>query len=399
MGEGASSEEGTKGSPLSPTLGGLFLLLCALILGTPLALFAAGVREQGFEARRLAPMPEAFIGGFRAPALPGERMDAYLRDHLPFRYALTRLYNGTRFRLLGESPVADVVVGNDGWLFLSEVLVDRALHPKGKPARVAPVYDAAARAAAAREIGFGIFLSPNKASMYPEQLPARWQQRREAKIVPWQRQLEQLADRRAYLPNLWRRLRAERDAGLPREPSGDARIDERLATLFRPRDRHWHWETGRIQAEEILHTLGLRVDREAWPRLGPYVLQNSELASRFLLFELPEPYASLEGRPALQSQVRRESGVVLEVHLNEQAVNPERVLVIHDSFIEKSLPFLQASIRELVLVHWIAWRKAPGMVEPWIDRVDAIALQSVADHRGFHTEGIEELTAALTALR
>jgi hypothetical protein len=57
---------------------------------------------------------------FRSPAEFPREMDAYLRDHVGWRYRFVQLHHWIKFGWLGESPSDALLVGRDGWLFLAD---------------------------------------------------------------------------------------------------------------------------------------------------------------------------------------------------------------------------------------------------------------------------------------
>jgi len=131
------------------------------------------------------PFPDFSLsrGGFSAVAraLAG----GWLDKNFPFRGMLIRWYNYSSTSLFGSiSNNSPVVVGKDGWLFLSK---DRGIDLEQDHRAVTPydaeqldrltsVYEARREWLAARGIKYLVVVTPNKDTVYPEFLPAEWKQ-------------------------------------------------------------------------------------------------------------------------------------------------------------------------------------------------------------------------------
>jgi alginate O-acetyltransferase complex protein AlgJ len=89
---------------------GIFLLLLVWPLATMRGAGAALPHEQRVRVTR-----PSLREGARFP----EQFDAYFRDNFGWRDRVIRWRHLFKYRVLGESPVADVIVGRNGWLFYS----------------------------------------------------------------------------------------------------------------------------------------------------------------------------------------------------------------------------------------------------------------------------------------
>lgn len=151
-----------------------FLALITL----PLIMMDSGSGSLKSEKRQRAPRPSLAAG---AASLP-QQFDAFFRDHVGFRDSLIRLHHVLKVKYLNESPVPNVIVGNTGWLFYagySDGLDIRDFAGKYRADHLAVdrwLESQLTRQAeyAARGIRYLIVLIPNKQSMYPEHVPARY---------------------------------------------------------------------------------------------------------------------------------------------------------------------------------------------------------------------------------
>jgi len=126
------------------------------------------------ENRCLAPFPafrlsRGVILGFPAA------FDAYVNDHCPFRDQFVWFYNRAKARGLGISPRPEVVIGERGWLFFRDGLLDQnSAVPAFTEAELdqwTRVLEARRRWLAARGCRFLVVVAPDKHTVYPEHLP------------------------------------------------------------------------------------------------------------------------------------------------------------------------------------------------------------------------------------
>ena len=85
---------------------------------TPLVFFFFSLEKDvsRVENRALAEAPSAPVSARDLQAFP-KKFDAYFSDHFGFRDAIIRGYNILKFKI-GDSPTADIMIGQEGWLYL-----------------------------------------------------------------------------------------------------------------------------------------------------------------------------------------------------------------------------------------------------------------------------------------
>lgn len=157
----------------------IYYIFAAIFIGAcsaPLLGLLFGYKNENVEKRALAPAP-VFFGekGFNA-AFPQEAED-YLSDHFAFKPQLVTADAFLRGALFGESVNEKVIIGKDGWLFFAptlpdylavETLSDNDIY------RVARTLEIQKEALARQGVGFIFVVAPNKASIYPEYMPAAY---------------------------------------------------------------------------------------------------------------------------------------------------------------------------------------------------------------------------------
>ena len=108
------------------------------------------------------------------------RLEDYINDHIGFALTLNRFYRQTQFYLFGDSPVANVNVGKDGFLFVNShspdkpyIAIERLCEPnKVRTDRVRADMTAVAKFAAERNISTTLAVIPSKLLLYSDRLPA-----------------------------------------------------------------------------------------------------------------------------------------------------------------------------------------------------------------------------------
>ncbi len=151
-----------------------FLALITL----PLITMDSGRGPLTSEKRPRAPRPSLRVAGANFP----EQFDAFFRDHFGFRERLIRWHNLLKVKYLRESPVSNVIVGANGWLFYAGFSdgIDVRDFAGHFPAAALHLDDWLRRQLtrhahyAARGIRYLIVLVPNKQTVYPESVPRRY---------------------------------------------------------------------------------------------------------------------------------------------------------------------------------------------------------------------------------
>ncbi len=341
------------------------LFACALLAPTADAILALDPSPPLEENRPLAASPPRTLA-LSDPGLFSAGLESHIRDTFGFRRSLVRLRNLAVVRGLGSSPVPEIVLGQDGWMFFAgdNSAVDLAGGLRYAPAELdrwrRGLLDRK-EGLAARGIRYLYLVAPNGMSVYPEFLP--W---RAVPSRPGRARLDQLAGSlsgiRCFLdvrPHL-RRARLEHPA-------------------FYKTDTHWNeWGSfaayraamGRLSEEDP--TLApLPVD--AFPPLGP-VAMNGDLVR---LLDLPgdrrEISVGFAGHakviyPLIEPirQAGREKPSERRVAFTfPGSGRAGKVLLYGDSYSAWLVPFMQRHFETVTLV---AYRHSDDPFETWIDR-------------------------------
>jgi hypothetical protein len=364
------------------------------------AAFALCSRAGSFENRRLAQFPELRWDGF-SDNQTTDALSAYVRDRMPLRPALITVYNWMVFTLFRDSPVDQVRIGRDGWLFLSRTIESSPCSPEADPERLIPKYDGFVEAARAVGKLPLIVLSPDKATMYPEFLSDRDRGRFESCAAPRRARLERRFESQnaRYFVNLWEILREEKRRLLAKK--AETWQERRLRYLYRPRDRHWHLETGRLQARAIVDRIAPHQEaRTPWPEISTmYLLQPCEMSKRFLKFDLPEPYARPVTVPPGLSESEIEvpgSGQPIKQYTySDSGADARQVVVIHDSFIWTSEKFLAVNFSRVDFIYWGIVKERFDAIRSRILEADVVVLQMVESDQGTWSNQVARITNLL----
>lgn len=155
----------------------LIVLFCAvLVLPTLDWLLDLDRSPTPNENRSPAPFPawDDGVGGLQT-YLAG--LESWFDDHFGFRKKLVRLHNRWKAKLFGQSASADVLVGQDGWLYFGRGrMIDNHTGASLLSADDLRAWQALLESRrdwlAKRGIGYLFVVAPNKETVYPEHLPA-----------------------------------------------------------------------------------------------------------------------------------------------------------------------------------------------------------------------------------
>lgn len=152
-----------------------FLLLC--ILPSAGMLFLPPTEAAANE--RLTPVPQLKNedGSWNQNVL--DDATNYIADHFALRQEMVTANAMLQTGLLATSPAEDVIYGTDGWLYYAETLDDyqnRATLTDEEVRQIAQTIADMQAYCEARGAQFVFTIAPNKNSLYPEHMPARYLQ-------------------------------------------------------------------------------------------------------------------------------------------------------------------------------------------------------------------------------
>jgi len=165
----------------------LLVLGFLVVLVLPLATtdFPTTPTISACEKRTLKPFPEWSWQRKALKAFP-TRFENAFNDHFGFRNPLVRLHSRIKIFCFGVSPVRDMVMGKEGWLYLSESIKDypgkKNLSKKDVEQWVRDLKTKQAWLAA-RNIRYMLVVAPNKEDVYPEYLPDTVRQIRDHRFI------------------------------------------------------------------------------------------------------------------------------------------------------------------------------------------------------------------------
>ena len=150
-----------------------FLSLCLI----PAAGMLVLPEQQAAGNEHLTPKPSLWNAqtGWNADFL-GDLTD-YIADHFGFRQELVTANAALQTRLLCTSPAEDVIYGTDGWLYYAKTLDDYQNHAtltESEAQQLAQTVKSMQDYCESRGARFLFTIAPNKSSLYPEHMPARY---------------------------------------------------------------------------------------------------------------------------------------------------------------------------------------------------------------------------------
>lgn len=150
-----------------------FLFLC--LLPSVGMLVAPTQEEAGNEHLTALPSLQDPEGNWNKAYLSD--LSDYLADHIAFRHQLITLHSQLCGAVFGTLPNEDVLLGKDGWLYYTDTLADYqgvdllSQRQRYSAARVLALMEEYCQQ---RGVNFLFTIAPNKNSLYPEAMPARY---------------------------------------------------------------------------------------------------------------------------------------------------------------------------------------------------------------------------------
>jgi hypothetical protein len=312
------------------------------------------------EQRDLASRPSMPVSLPELVSLP-DRTDAYIQDRFPVRQHFIAALNLVRYQL-GYSPLAEVVVGLDGWLFYNagnffHHMGARRLDPASLKAW-AGRYTQQVEKMDARHASQFFLIAPEKPSIYPELLPPWLTVSDKNEIDDLLGAVPAAARERIVFP------RAELLAEKQRQP------------VFGPYDTHWNG-FGAYVAYKALMDRMYALRPEAGAPLPISAFEPSHLERS----QLPHNLARMIGignsvdvdHPSFATEPQHDPARTrflakdkdwwdLQV-IETDAPNDLTLLFIRDSFSIELLPFVKRHFKTIVLTHGRQGFKRDDLVE------------------------------------
>lgn len=340
------------------------------------------------ESRKLNTFPKTSIKSILSTQFSAE-FNAYIWDHLPLRAQLLSLDHWIDYHLFKDSPIPEkVLVGKNGWLFLYPTVME---WPTSNVRKIDEFIAQIQRADRLQtKIGKQIFIvpSPCKASIYPEFLNDGERKSFSRYAAVYRERLEKTAETSTSLLLLWKPFLEEKSRLLQQKKPADATA-ARLHYLYRPRDRHFSWETAILQAKCIVEKIspGMWQSDRMKHYLSPYYLSISEMQRRFLKIQLLELYTHLEIARYfemfdlhLTTQPIGKTHYVIKHYTSGRAggITPiaKHVVIVHDSFFDLSSFFLPPYFRETTFLHWNTMQNFSRFMKT-LQKADILVFQSV----------------------
>jgi len=343
----------------------------------------------------------------------GEQINAFVWDYLPLRTQFIQADHWIDYYVFKDSPIPEkVLLGREGWLFLYDAVM---VWPQLNQENAYMLVQLAQRATKLQDnsdLDIVIMVSPSKASIYPEYLHEFHQDVFIQHNSAFQEHLETAArlDAKSLLL-LWRPYLKEK-AHLLQDPQVCKTIEESTCFLFRPRDRHFSWETAIFQAEQI-------VERLAPGKWQNDLFQNyftqleydqSEMERRFIKVNLPEPYLDFqinnffEAYSVVKDKSRtNDSGKLIRMEIfrtdldDQIKTNPiqKRVVIIHDSFMNKTGYFITPYFQDITFIHWGAIEGDMLLFKEIIKNADVLVIETVEDKWFMRLNTLEKILTEL----
>jgi hypothetical protein len=269
--------------------------------------------------------PEVAENGRSAWELAPRRMESRYFEHIGFRNLLTRLHSWILVRVLRDSPLEDVSVGREGWLYyhpkgLDDVLMSEDCPDEHAVAQRAALFTRWNDWFASQGLPYLLVIVPSKSRVYPEYLPARLQG------FPFCPAFDAVVQR----------LKDEGKVSVVTlaEPMARARATSDEA-LFGPSDTHWRCPGSYVGYREILAGLsgqGLAARPLERTAVHGWDYDEGDLARMLMLHGLyPEHEGDCKANQPLASSVQDPEPRYTTIRSEQTNAALPRLFVLGDS--------------------------------------------------------------------
>ena len=314
-----------------------YILLFIAVCWAPLIAMTLGYKSPNLERRILAQKPALFTPHGLNLNFP-KQFNAYFSDHFGLRSTYVTAYTALIYYTLNDSVNEQVIAGKNGWLFFGPTLKDyTAINTLTNQQIDRIVKTLAQQEAYLSSLGitFLFTIAPNKSSVYPEQMPARYcPQLLQNNLHKLSRALEEEA---IHYVDLLEPLRAAK----------------REHQVYHAKDTHWNNIGARVAAQTLLNKMQeIRPDIALGDRApARYQLEQTWLGdlSQILLpalaiedeqaiNDIPENYTWKENDRRPRSQHNPEA---MRIHTTSKT-NSTSLYIFRDSFANALIPFISS---------------------------------------------------------
>ena len=301
-------------------------------------------------------LPDIQAGYSSLQSFPG-RFEAYFNDHFGLREQLVSLHHFIYLRLLNQSPVNNIILGRNDWLFLKTPAYGKD-QPSALQLQAMKLHlETKQQWLAKRQIQYLFLPAPNKQSIYPEYLPEGRQSEKQ----------------NSQLDHLLLYLGQETSADIL-DVRSHLRNVKQTAPVYHRTDHHWNDRGALIAYQTIINTMA-----QWFPGISPplslvqmhqqtVTSGGMSLANMMGLAPvLPETYTKLTTdlscapkapyTPLLPEWIRKarsndeEEWYRMRLPLHTVCPGQElKVIVFRDSFFDMIIPFFSTHFQEAVYI-------------------------------------------------
>ena len=319
-----------------------YILLFLAVCWAPLLVMAFGKNSPNQEKRILAEKPALFTPHGMNLNFP-KQFNAYFSDHFGLRTTCVTAYTALIYYTLNDSVNEQVIAGKNGWLFFGPTLNDYTAINTLTDLQIDRIVKALVQQEAylsSLGITFIFTIAPNKSSVYPEHMPARYRP-----------QLQQ--------NNLHKLSKAlEKQAIHYVDLLDPLRTAKHKHQVYHAKDTHWNNIGARVTVQTMLSRL-----QEIRPdiALGNPTSARYQLAQIWLgdLSQMLLPALAIKDEQAIygvpENYTWKENGRRSRLQRNPEAMhihttcdtNSASLFMFRDSFANALIPFISSRFAEV----------------------------------------------------
>lgn len=315
-----------------------FIFIVTAVLILPAVLMFAGKRGASAENRALSKLPRLFAGQSVNKDFFKE-LDGFTEDHMGLKDRLVTLFNTADAAVLSDCAGTDAVVGKNGMLFYGATIDDHlgiGLLTDGEIASAADYISALSEELEVKGIRFAFMIAPNKASVYPENMPGCVKPTSEPR-------------------NMERLLTALEERGVELIDAKAVLIDAKEEReVYYLRDSHWNEYGAALVYNAAARAFGLdTVDEDTYTveydkigDLNGFVFPSAPLNEARFVYPAAGGWTS--ERPIDFERDTRPIRTFSDA-------NGLRMTFFHDSFGRSLQPFFSSAVGELVMISYFPY--------------------------------------------
>ncbi len=322
----------------------IFIVIC--IIPTPTYnLLGNYLDKENYEKRNSSEAPTLNLSTLNSYS---KKYEEFFDDNVPFRTQLIKINSFINCFIFKQSPISKVIIGKEGWLYYNPAGTDgdpmadtmgTNLYTEEQMKQCAENLIKVREQLKLRGKDFYIMIAPNKASIYNEYLPKKY---------------NISENTRADLLVSYLKKHTDINIVYPKEELINKKNILSDALIYYKTDTHWNNLGGYIGAKSLLSSLNIKIPELENVEISEIERNIGDLSNMMALTEyFDDKDYQIKGyseNSNVTSQILSKENSDI-VKYNAENKDTRTLVLVHDSFSEAMIPYIKTQFNDFYSIH------------------------------------------------